>query len=739
MKKSLEFSKNKALFGWDEEEGIVAVELKNDSTVEIFSRKGDVVSSRAESFEPFILLSKEDYLVCLDEKFDVEELEGNNFFKYLVVFKSWGSLLRAKQHLQKVSGEPPSSQRAPYLFLNDPIHQYLLRSGKTLFKGMDMTSASRIQLDIETYCEKGFEFSNPLREKDRIISIALSDNHGFEYVIDGSKMDEKEMLIELGSIIAERDPDIIEGHNIFKFDMEYISARAKLKKVDLKWGRGGKKIESHASRVVFAERTIAYPKWEIYGRHIIDTYLLAQAYDIAARELDEYGLKSIAVQMGISSSDRVYIEGKDIASVFDNEPAKLFKYNLDDVRETRALAELFGEGYFIESQIFPYSYQNIIVRGNATKINSLFMREYLYRRHSIPQIAEQRIEIEGGYTDIFKTGVIERVLHCDVRSLYPSIMINVGIKPASDDLDIFLNLLRDLRDFRVKAKKTALEAMDENTRKYYNALQGAFKILINSFYGYLAAGFSNFADFKSAAEVTAKGREIIKSMLGWLNEKGCQPIEIDTDGIYFVPPESVKTKKEEEEIIRELSKTLPSGIEVEFDGRYKSMFSYKIKNYALLDYNGKLFIKGSGLKSRGLEKFQREFLKKMIYLILTGKGSDVPSLYDEYIRKIRSHKFDINMLSKTETLSDSVEMYKQKTSGKKRNLSASYELALKSARNYQPGDQISYYVTGTKKKVTVYESCKLASEWDKMQPDENVEYYCSKLDDLYSKFQEMLL
>ncbi|MCI0529603.1 MAG: hypothetical protein L0Y56_19345, partial [Nitrospira sp.] len=53
---------------------------------------------------------------------------------------------------------------------------------------------------------------------------------------------------------------------------------------------------------------------------------------------------------------------------------------------------------------------------------------------------------------------------------------------------------------------------------------------------------------------------------------------------------------------------------------------------------------------------------------------------------------------------------------------------------YQAGDQISYYVSGSDKKVRVFEACKLASQWDSLHPDENVEYYKEKLLDLYEKF-----
>ena len=70
------------------------------------------------------------------------------------------------------------------------------------------------------------------------------------------------------------------------------------------------------------------------------------------------------------------------------------------------------------------------------------------------------------------------------------------------------------------------------------------------------------------------------------------------------------------------------------------------------------------------------------------------------------------MLMKTDTLQDSLEKYRQKIAGGGRNKAAVYELALTSGRNYKPGDQISYYVKATPKKVAAYEAAKLASEFD---------------------------
>ena len=59
---------------------------------------------------------------------------------------------------------------------------------------------------------------------------------------------------------------------------------------------------------------------------------------------------------------------------------------------------------------------------------------------------------EGGFTAIYFTGVARNVWHCDVASLYPSIMLQFDCFPVTDQLQIFRHLLTDLRSFRLEAK-----------------------------------------------------------------------------------------------------------------------------------------------------------------------------------------------------------------------------------------------------------------------------------------------
>ena len=154
--------------------------------------------------------------------------------------------------------------------------------------------------------------------------------------------------------------------------------------------------------------------------------------------------------------------------------------------------------------------------------------------------------------------------------------------PKKDKLGIFSGLLYDLRLFRVKAKEQARDARDEESKLYFTALQSTFKILINSFYGYLGFQMGHFNDFEAANQVTAKGRELIQSVVAWLKERSARIIEVDTDGIYFIAPESVSNPAEEECLIANLREILPKGIDLELDGRYPAMFSYKNEELRLV-------------------------------------------------------------------------------------------------------------------------------------------------------------
>jgi DNA polymerase, archaea type len=715
----VEFEKNTLLFGADPTPRIVAIELGETGTVKVYRREEDGSTvADVEPFHPFVWADSD----VADFGIEAEKLQNDLKYGWLVTVDSWKELIALRNGLKNAGRD--------FFAFTDPVQHYLTVTGRTLFKELEFEELKRMQLEVLSAAGSADPGNN-----DHIMAIALSDNTGWEewISIDPSNVEESERnaLKRLTALVKERDPDVIEGHNLFRFDLPFLVARAKKTKTKLDWGRSGGFLRSRPSRLQIAEKTIDYPKFTIGGRHFVDTFLLAQFYDIGMRSLAGFERADVARHFDLCDSEEVStLTGKELQRAYMGDSEMFRRRALCGVRETRALSDLLSPSYFIQTQIFPYNYQDVIVRGNATRINSLFLREYFRQRHSIPELPMVRA-FEGGYTDIFLTGVAREVWHCDIASLYPSVMLQFDCFPVTDQLQIFRHLLTDLRTFRLEAKAKMRAETDPAKQHHLQALQNTFKILLNSFYGYLGFAQGHFADFDAAARVTQIGRDLLKKMIEWLNTHGAQVIEVDTDGIYFVPPETIDV----DDLQKNLAKELPPGIDVEIDEQFDAMFSYKAKNYALLTKNGDVIIKGGALKSRGLEKFQRVFLEEMIRLIMQGKPEAVGDLRNEFERKIRNREWKIDMLMKTDTLQDSLDKYRAKIAGSARNRAAAYELALASGRNYKPGDQISYYVKATPKKVPAYEAAKLASEFDPQNRDENVDYYIAKLDELVKKFR----
>ncbi len=723
------------LFGSHPDEKLVAVEAGEGAKAKLFVRSSDGKTEECEAeFSPFLWLAGP---VGLDG-LTVEPLSGGLFFNHLGKCATWADFRQVTRNLRE--------QRVPFFAFTDPGQQFLAATGRTLFKGMVFPDLRRIQLNIQTFCAEGFDFSNAGRETDHVLAIAMSDATGWEHLIivdaEEPKKSETAALRELTAIIADRDPDVIEGHNLLNYDLPYLEARAKLRRVSLKWGRDGSKLRGRKSRAQIAERTIDYTRFEVYGRHVVDTFFLAQFYDIAARDLEGLGLKTVARHFGLAGGDG---EDDDVVesgspeiqrAYFEDRPA-FESIALQAVREVRALSGLLSSSYFAQAQMLPFSYQNIVLRGNAMKIDALFLREYLRQGHSIPATPD-RTEFAGGYTDIFFTGVARPIWHCDVTSLYPSIMLAFEVFPQTDALGVFGGLLADLRRFRIEAKQR-MQALDANgpDRQAYQAVaavQNTFKILINSFYGYLGFNQAHFGDFEAAAEVTRRGREILMSMVDWLRSQNAEPVEIDTDGIYFVPPAGTQV----EELASGIRSILHEGIEVEFDTGYEAMFSYKAKNYALLKHDGRVILRGAALRSRGLEKFQRVFLQRMVRHLLEGQPDRIGTLRDEIAARLKNQDCGVEFFAKSESLTISKAEYERKIAGSSRGRAAIYEIALRSERDFRPGDTIAYYITGDKKTVPAHSHAKPVADWDSEARDENTAYYLGKLDALFKKFEAFL-
>ncbi len=739
-----------ALYGHDPLPGLIDVQplLDGDpARMRLYRRAEDGASIQTEDvpFYPFFFLSEITYLRGFPrERYRFQHLAGENAYRYLVVFHTWGAYWEALRHVERATKpEAPT----PLYLITSPAQQYLMQSGRTCFKGMAFDDLHRLQLDIEVYAEEGFPLAS--RPGDAIIAVALSDNRGWRHLLHlapGIEVrhgepcaDEAMLLRRLVEIVRERDPDVIEGHNIYAFDLAYLMARCERHGVPFRLGRDGSLPRVFPASMRFAERSVDYPALEIAGRHVIDTYFQVMSYDVFKRDLPAYGLKAAARYFGFAARDRTYIEGTDLARVWREDPARLLAYALDDATETERLARHLSGSTFYLTQMLPMPYGQVARTGPAAKIEALFVREYLRRRHSLPR-SRAGSQTAGGYTDIFFTGVAGPIVYADVESLYPSIMLRYDVRPRSDALGLFSTLLRRLTDLRLETKRQMKTAPDARSRSELDARQNSFKVLINSFYGHLGFSLALFNDFEEADRVARTGQELLRRIIGLIREAGGRVIEVDTDGVLFVPPPAVQGEADERAFIERLNEAMPEGIRIGFEGRFKKMFSYKKKNYALLTYDDRLRFKGSSLVSRSVERFGRRFVREAVRLLMNEDLQGLHDLYLAYRQRILTHAWEgVEDFARTETLKDTLEQYEADVAAGRRPRAATYELARQRAeRTGQPvrkGDRIAYYITGTGAHVTGFENARLAEAWDPNAPDENTAYYLRRLDEFARKFE----
>jgi DNA polymerase elongation subunit (family B) len=711
------------------ESRVVAIEVNEQGQCELFRRtKAGVVEGEIRPFYPWLLTSGVALASQLEQVSDIVELAGSGAMRVRVSFQNLASYEKAIKDLKKLTNQNPSSPLAPYRIFSDLTQQMLTMIPLRLFRDMNFSELRRMQLDIETRSGTPGVFPDANKESDEVILISLRDSTGWEVCLSSKGQGEAALLRQMIALVQERDPDVIEGHNIFNFDLPYLETRCKRHRIKLALGRGNRVVSSRNSRFSAGERIIPYQRYSIYGRHVIDTLQLVMLHDVSQRDMDSYGLKAAARYFGINSDTRTYVDGADITRVFDEDPERLKAYCLDDVRETDGISRLLSPSHFYQAQVLPLTYQNCVSRGNATRIDALLCAEYLQQSYSLPT-PQMPQDFQGGLTDSVEPGVFRNVWHIDVRSLYPSVILAKKLHPVHDELGVFSRLLDNLRTFRLEAKD-AMRTAEGEQREHFQALQSSFKILINSFYGYLGFFQATFNDYNMARTVTAEGRAILSSMNEFLQKDGAKVIEMDTDGIYFCPPPGVDDMAVMQARVQAV---LPEGIEVELDASYQAMYAYKSKNYALLEENGKVSITGAALKSRGLEPFQRNYIREHITLMLTGRSNELPALFERYETAIREHRLPLKELAKREVLSTSPETYAQKLADGKTRRSAAYELALASGRTYRQGDSVEFYVTGNKKNVSITDNSKLLEDGQEDNRDENVEFYLERLRQLRKK------
>lgn len=665
------------IFGKDNTQHVVAMEMVGE---EIWLFKADGSVEKRES-EYWILSSRPMGTDCI-------KLEGSLFYKYKKTFTSLETYKKARGILY--------GKKVPMYNVYDPIEAYMVMNGVTFFKGLKVNDVSVLSFDIET---TGIAHNDDSRVL--LISNTYRDTKGKItrklFSIDDYKEDEALMIGSWCDWVREMDPSIVIGHNIYGFDLPYLTYCFERSNGVLELGKDGSAIKYSAKPKKFRKdgsQSYDYHEGKIFGRQLIDTWMLAIKSDFA-RKYESYGLKQIIKQEGLEKADRTKwdftkIFAREIWDKFkagDTEMWEDFKkYCIEDSDDALSLYDLMIPQFFYYMQSLPMPFQTMSLTATGRQINGFLCRSYLQQGHSIPTPNEK--QEYGGGISFGNPGVYSHVYKVDVASLYPSIMITEEIYDREKDpKGNFLTMVKHFTKERLINKKIGADTGD----RYYKDLEQAQKIVINSAYGLLGTAGLNFNSMDNADKTTRVGREILTDGIKWAEGRGFQIVNVDTDSFSYTTGKKLalvdeaKAKKngvepldEFDDQIKELNTLYKEGIIWEDDGYFKKFIVVKAKNYIL--YDGKnVKIKGSGLKGTNREKALTEFVNCVIMLLLGNKRDHISEEYRNAALQIKND-WEVEDWSMKKTVTKSVLNPERKQEQKV--LDAIQDI------NYQEGDKV---------------------------------------------------
>jgi DNA polymerase, archaea type len=469
------------------------------------------------------------------------------------------------------------------------------------------------------------------------------------------------------------------------------------------------------------------------GRELIDTLDAVRRYDFSNRDLPGHGLKAVARHFGIAGPKRELIRGDLIYTTYRTDPERVRRYATHDVEEVAALSHMLGGAAFALARMAPRRYERLADAGAATGvIDPLLVRAYIRAGKALPAHEEgDGTPHSGAALHLFAIGVARRVVKADVASLYPSLMRAYRIGPARDRLGALLALVDRLVERRLAAKASARAAPAGSAERHtHEAMSAAMKLVVNSAYGYLAAGggLTRFADVHAANEVTRRGRETLDMMCRELAARGVTLLEADTDGVYFSVPDTW-SEDDERRVVSEVAALLPPLVQLEFDGRYAAMLSHEPKNYALLNYDGTLILRGVAFRSSRAEPYGEAFLRRAIGRLLVGDIVGVRDTYLHTLDALRRRELTTFDVSSRVRMTKTPAHYLE-TRDSRREFS--YEAMLASGRTtWSVGDKVRVYRTKTGSGGVVAESDDASTE-DTDRRDYDVDHYSRLLRDTFA-------
>lgn len=642
---------NSLIFGKDNTEKVIGIEDNTDGTTTVLTQADD------GSIESETRIS--DYWIMTTEPVDAMsiELAGTNPLKYKNIFTTLEDWQYAKKSCYRTKYTKENS-----FIVHDAREMFMLQSGVTMFKGMKHSDVSILSFDLETT-------SLDVKQSDAKILLIANTFRDFKgnvtrrlFCYDDYK-NQGEMLTAWAEFVRETNPTIILGHNIFNFDLPYLEGIAKKNKVELLLGSNGSAIKFNSYESKFRKdgsQEYSYHKANIYGRQIVDTFFLSIKYDIG-RKYPSYGLKHIIDFEKLQVQDRQFYDASQIRFTYQDptEWVKIKKYAEHDADDAIALYDLMGPSFFYMCQSIPKTYQEVGTSATGSQLNSIMCRAYLQEDHGLPKASQA--EYFQGAISLGNPGLYKNALKVDVKSLYPSIMLQYEIYDnVKDPSGYFKQIVKYFTEQRLTNKTLAKQTGE----KYFDDLQSSQKIFINSAYGFLGAPGLLFNSFRNAEFITNKGREILTTSIDWSMKRNFTLINADTDSISFCNPDGTAfSDQEQQDLLNELNSLFPEKIKFDHDGYFETALVLAAKNYVLRDHDGEITIKGSALRSSKTEPALTEFQYAIIDLLLTKRHGltyltesqlvEFKAIYIKYINEVLNVT-DIKRWASKKTITDKV-------------------------------------------------------------------------------------
>jgi len=682
----------------------------------------------------------------------IERLENGYKFMVSSSKSTYGELIRFfKDGGMDIFSE---DHRSNFLTIS-PTEQFLIQTGKRLFKGMDdYDDIHRFSFDIET---TGLD-----PNVSRIFQIGMKDNRNFTHVlsIEGEtdrEVDsrEAEAITTFFKVINHLKPAIIAGYNSENFDWYFIVKRAEILGIEIT------RVAKTLSNVPFfrKKQTLKmgpemeyYEQTTMWGYNIMDVYHAVRRAQAINSSIKEASLKYITKYSNAAKPNRVYVPGDRIGKTWaDTENRYWFndtngqwgiitndtlpegteevtgkyiieRYLIDDLWETEKVDNIFNQATFLLSKILPTTFMRSSTMGTAATWK-LLMLGWSYRKGlAIPHTQPLR-PFTGGLSRLLEVGYARNVVKFDFASLYPSIQLSHNVFTDADSTGAMRGLLQynyDYRNLYKKLKSDYAKEGDKAKSEYYDKKQLPLKILNNGMFGSISApNVFPWGDTNMGEKITCTGRQYLRHMIRFFNEKGFIPLVGDTDGFNFSIPDNVndfnyvstgrhhfnkegKTYNGIEAIVAEYNDKYMFGVMgLDVDEMCTATINLSRKNYADL-IDGKVKLVGNTIKSKKMPVYISEFIDTGIRMLLDGNGSGFVKEYYDTIERIYNQEIPLSKIANKARVKMSVDEYKKKSkmvnkAGNPLPKQAHMELILENNLIVDLGDTIYYVNTGTKK------------------------------------------